>query len=246
MYFDFGCESCDVHNNLFCLLFNIFFFYRGTPRKGTRPCPVSIPGLLDLHNAIVKFRNAHEDSITKLNLTTHLTSKSEYKRAWDGWPEYAKNYTARIGFIKAAPRLEPTVEGTEYITLNPGFLVKKREHTTTIKCSLVPKEDGTPFVTGYEAAWKDYNSYASSMAKIGAEQVNKFCNLLVMEIQYLAGCDVEWKMSGEGEGVGEASGGGSSQGENSAVPSESLSILAGRTGDVEFDRFIPEIQRGSD
>jgi hypothetical protein len=246
VYFDFGWESCHVHNNLFCLLFNLFFFYRGTPRKASKPCPVSIQGLLDLHNAVVKFRIRHEKSISKENLSAYLTNKTEYKKAWEGWPEYAKNYTARIDFIKAEPRLEPTVEGTEYITLNPGFLVKKKEHTTTIKCSLVPKEDGTPFVTGYEAAWKDYNSYVSSMAKISAEHVNKFCNLLVMEIQYLAGCDVEWNMSGEGEGVGEASGGGSSQGENSAVPSESLSILVRMTGDVEFDRFIPEIQRGSD
>ena len=235
VYFDFGCESCDVQNNLFCLLFNVFFFYRGTPRQKTKPCPVSIAGLVELHNVVMKFKNTNENSLSKQNLAAHLISKDKFKKAWEGWPEYAKNYTARIGFIRTAPRLEPTVEGTEIVILNPGFLVKKREFTTTIKCSLVPNDDGSPFVTGYEAAWREYNSYSSGMAKITAEQLNKFCNLLIMEVKYLAGCDVEWKMSGESEGVGEASGGGSSQGKNSAVTLESLSILP---GDVEFDHRI--------
>ena len=39
-----------------------FVFYRGTPRQKMKHCPVTIKGLLDLHNAVVKFKIQNEKS----------------------------------------------------------------------------------------------------------------------------------------------------------------------------------------
>jgi hypothetical protein len=168
-----------------------------------------------LHNVIVKYKLSDVEG----NLQKYL---QEHKKAdsWKGWNEYAQKNLSRLRIIQKVDRLEPVTEGKDEIVLNPELYFSKTQNkVSTLKCSLGPNKDGVPFATQFETAYKDYS--ASNLTKMTVETLLNFHRLVLMEIQYLASVDGQWKNnSGSGSGgSAEGSGGGA------GAPSQDANIL---------------------
>ena len=161
-----------------------------------------------LHNVIVKFKVNEGEG----NLVEHLRVHKKAD-AWKGWNEYAQRYASRLRIIQKADRLEPVTEGRDVIDFNPElYFSKSQPKVSTLKCSLLPNKDGASFASQYETAYKELS--ASNMTKMNVETLLNFHRIVLMEIQYLAGVDVDWKNnSGSGSGgSAQGAGGGAGQG----------------------------------
>jgi hypothetical protein len=162
------------------------------------------------------------------SLTDYL--KAKFQSEWPGWSEYAKKFAARLSIIQSNPRLEPEVEGEDLFSLNPPLLVRKSENASKMSCALLPtkdKEAEVTFAQQFESAHSVYGS--TNQSKITIEQLVNFHKLLVMEMQYLAGCCTKWKNSGTGAGgaatlpISSGVGGGAP---DPQAPHGSLSLLS--------------------
>jgi hypothetical protein len=161
-----------------------------------------------LHNVIVKFKVEEVEG----NLQEHLQTHKKCE-AWKGWTEYAQKYLSRLRIMQKTERLEPVTAGKDEIVLNPAlYLSQNQSKVSTLKCSLLPNKEGVSFAAQFENAYKELS--ATNMAKTTVENLLNFHRLVLMEIQYLASCALDWKNdSGSGSGgSAQGAGGGAGQG----------------------------------
>ena len=180
---------------------NLFLLSRrGTPRdKGE--CPVDIISLCNLHNAIASFRFKNSSG-------GDLAKEAAYRNLQPNWSLYQRKYAARIEFMKQAPRIHPVITGREIFSLPSSCALlgtlsdltvggKTDKACSSFTCALRPERDnGSPplaFAEAYSRRCVTYNN--TNLAKISVDQLINFQILVRMEIQFLAGWDVEWKPS---------------------------------------------------
>ena len=190
--------------------------YRGNARDNERktPCPITIQGLVTLHNAVVKFKL---DTKAEVNLSQYIEANAKLKAEWVGWSEYQRKHGFRLTQIQAYPRLKPAKDGDGDISINPPLSKGKGENLGKVNCALAPI-NSISFADRHAAANKEYGR--TNLSKPTAEQVVNFHSLLFMEIQYLGGCDILWKDSGPLKSGATGGPGGSKNG------APSLSIIA--------------------
>ena len=190
--------------------------YRGNARDNERktPCPITIQGLVTLHNAVVKFKL---DTKAEVNLSQYIEANAKLKAEWVGWSEYQRKHGYRLTQIQAYPRLKPAKDGDGDISINPPLSKGKGENLGKVNCALAPI-NSISFADRHAAANKEYGR--TNLSKPTAEQVVNFHSLLFMEIQYLGGCDILWKDSGPLKSGATGGPGGSKNG------APSLSIIA--------------------
>jgi len=159
-------------------------------------------------------------------LAGYIEKTAPLRAEWSGWVEFQRKHASRLAYMQASPRLEPVREGEDEFAINPPLLVRKQEFRETVNCTLTQNKEGISFADQYAAAIREYNKTA--LAKpITPEQLVNIHRLLYMEIQYLGGCETEWKDSGDGANSGDG-------GSNNGKPS--LSILPGKSAPALFDR----------
>jgi hypothetical protein len=195
-------------------------FYKGNQRdtENKKTCPITISGLVALHNAIVKYK----PSTCEGNLQEHLQAHKKNDE-WKGWNEYAQKNASRLRNIQQADRLEPVTEGEDEINLNPVlYLSAHQNKVSTIKSSLVPNKEGVSFASLFETAHKELS--ATNLVKTNVETLYNFHRLVYMEIQYLASCDVQWK-NDSGSGTGGSAQGAVGVAGAPSKPDDIISIL---------------------
>ena len=180
---------------------NLFLLSRRGTGRDTGECPVDIPWLCNLHNAIASFR-------FKNPVCGDLTKDDKVKTLLPMWSLYQKKFAARIEFMKKAPRIHAVVEGTETFSLSSACALlgtlsdlavggKTDKACSSLTCSLRPERDNgsvpISFSDLYSKRCTTYNNTA--LVKISGEQLINFQFLVRMEIQFLASWDVEWKPS---------------------------------------------------
>ena len=180
---------------------NLFLLSRRGTGRDTGECPVDIPWLCNLHNAIASFRFKNPGG-------GDLTKEEKVKTLLPNWSLYQKKFAARIEFMKKAPRIHAVVEGTETFSLSSACALlgtlsdlavggKNDKAISSLTCSLRPERDNgsvpIPFCDLYSKRCTTYNNTA--LVKISGEQLINFQCLVRMEIQFLASWDVEWKPS---------------------------------------------------
>ena len=199
---------------------NLFLLSRrGTPRdKGE--CPVDITSLCNLHNAIASFRFKNSSG-------GDLAKEAAFRNLQPNWSLYQRKYAARIDFMKQAPRIHPVITGKEIFSLPSSCALlgtlsdltvggKTDKACSSFTCALRPERDnGSPplaFAEAYSRRCVTYNN--TNLAKITVDQLINFQILVRMEIQFLAGWDVEWRpSSGKVAAGGEVSAAHDSQSE---------------------------------
>jgi hypothetical protein len=115
---------------------------------------------------------------------------------WAGWQAYQKKNTGRLSEIKRSPRLEPVRDGDQVAPINPPLLLRairgsSKETCSEVNCALEPNKEIVSFADQFSTAHTLYNK--TILTKASVEAVVNFHRLLYMEIQFLMGCDVNWK-----------------------------------------------------
>ena len=128
--------------------------------------------------------------------TSNLTADAGFRKHERAWRDYQTKWVARHKRMCDSPRTAPVHDAADVFTLNPPLITSKLEKCATLSCKLLPeKESGgaqnMSFADLYERRCKDYNS--CTWSKASSDNLANYLLLVRMEIQYLAGCDVEWK-----------------------------------------------------
>ena len=206
------------------------------------PCPVDIPSLCLLHNAISMFRlkNQNGGDLSK-------DSAFSAKNLPQSWMLYQKKYNHRYVTMRSAHRTDPVTSGKELAHLSSncaliGILenlslgTKMSEKCTSISCALLPEKDDTgpggPPQQFFEVYHRRNVIYKqTNLSKITSEQLANFQILVRMEIQYLFSVDVEWQAPEEGgasslgsQDEGKADSGGKAV-ESAPLQLDDLSVL---------------------
>ena len=161
------------------------------------------------------------------SLSDYLKGNKNSKE-WAGWTEYAKKSGARLTFIQNSNRLEPLTEGEDDLNLNPGLFLGKGSSVNTINCALKLSRDNVTFAHLYEKAHNVLtNSTRLDKQALAVELISNFHNLVFMEIQYLGGCDIQWKNN---DSVGGSARSGAVGGSQSSSDTDVLSLLQNKGG----------------
>ena len=111
--------------------------YRGSVRETDRRCPITIPGLAKVHNAVTQFKLENEHGG---NFLQQLQStKSVYKAAsaeWSAWQQYVQKHAARARNIEKGPREKPVLDGEDLFAVNPALFMRKGIFEAKVKCAL--------------------------------------------------------------------------------------------------------------
>jgi hypothetical protein len=160
-------------------------------RDDDAPCPVTIESLVGLNNAINKFKHKLSGSAT----TT--VDSAEFQRHAIGWNTYSKKFMQRVALMKQYPRLEPVVPQSDQFTVNPAYQFDKAR-ITLFSCILgdAVLDPVCQLTTHrFEALYEKRNLAAAAlnMKKVTSDQLTELQHLLRMDMQYLAGCSLEWR-----------------------------------------------------
>ena len=148
--------------------------------------------MLTLHyNAIAAVKNKLQDGNT-----SNLTADAGFRKHERAWRDYQTKWVARHKRMGDSPRTAPVHDAADVFTLNPQLITSRTEKCATLSCQLLPEKESAgaqnmSFADLYERRCKDYNS--CNWTKVSSENLANYLLLVRMEIQYLAGCDVEWK-----------------------------------------------------
>jgi hypothetical protein len=179
---------------------NLFLLSRRGTEREKGECPVDMPSLCNLHNAIVSFR-------LKNSTGGDLAKEAAFKNLQPNWSAYQRKYAARIEYMKRAPRIHPVIKGREISslpsscallgTLSDLTVGGKTDRASSFSCALRPEiENSSPpmqFSELYSKRCIAYNT--TNLSKITGDQLINFQLLVRMEIQFLASWDVEWEPS---------------------------------------------------
>ena len=103
----------------------------------------------------------------------------------------------RVSMMKANPRLEPVAPEGDLFNVNPAYLLDKTK-ITAFSCKLgdaVLDPNCSLTFHRFEALYEKRNLAAAAlnMKKVTSDQLTELQHLLRMDMQYLAGCSVEWR-----------------------------------------------------
>ena len=160
-------------------------------RDDESPCPVTIDSLVGINNSINKIKLKLSGSAT-----TNLDS-AEFQKHAVGWNAYSKKFMQRVALMKQNPRLEPVAPEADLFNVNPAYLLDKTK-ITAFSCKLgIAVLDPICHLTThrFEALYEKRNLAAAAlnMKKVTSDQLTELQHLLRMDMQYLAGCSVEWR-----------------------------------------------------
>ena len=192
-------------------------------RNDEAPCPVTIDSLVALNNVLNRIKLKLSGSAT-----TSLDSP-EFQRHAVGWNEYSKKFMQRVALMKQHPRIEPVKPEGDQFSVNPAYLFDKTR-ITLFSCKLgVAVLDPVCQLTThrFEALYEKRNLAAAAlnMKKVTSDQLTELQHLLRMDMQYLAGCSLEWRAD---DGAAPAANGAAPAAKGAAgAVDANLSILSG-------------------
>ena len=160
-------------------------------RNDEAPCPVTIDSLVALNNVLNRIKLKLSGSATASLDTT------EFQKCAIGWNEYSKKFMQRVTLMKQNPRIEPVKPEGDQFSVNPAYILDKTR-ITLFSCKLgVAVLDPVCQLTThrFEALYEKRNLAAAAlnMKKVTSDQLTELQHLLRMDMQYLAGCSVEWR-----------------------------------------------------
>ena len=160
-------------------------------RNDEAPCPVTIDGLVALNNVLNRI---------KLKLSGSATTSLdtiEFQRCAIGWNEYSKKFMQRVALMKQHPRIEPVKPEGDQFSVNPAYQLDKTKITLfSSKLGDAVLDPICHLTTHrFEALYEKRNLAAAAlnMKKVTSDQLTELQNLLRMDMQYLAGCSLEWR-----------------------------------------------------
>jgi len=160
-------------------------------RDEDSPCPVSISSLAVLHNVINKFK------LKMTGASGNIGDSADFQKAAAGYFQYSQKYMQRVAIMKANPRKVPVTAGHDIFDINPALIFSKEKPVSSLLSMLGNMHDTDCGLTVYpfEVLYETRSSAAAAFnwKKITPEQLSVFQHLLRMEMQYLAGCTVEWE-----------------------------------------------------
>ena len=192
-------------------------------RNDEAPCPVTIDSLVALNNVLNRI---------KLKLSGSATTSLdtiEFQRCAIGWNEYSKKFMQRVALMKQHPRIEPVKPEGDQFSVNPAYILDKTR-ITLFSCKLgVAVLDPVCQLTThrFEALYEKRNLAAAAlnMKKVTSDQLTELQHLLRMDMQYLAGCSLEWRAD---DGAAPAANGAAPAAKGAAgAVDANLSILSG-------------------
>ena len=192
-------------------------------RNDEAPCPVTIDSLVALNNVLNRI---------KLKLSGSATTSLdtiEFQRCAIGWNEYSKKFMQRVTLMKQNPRIEPVKPEGDQFSVNPAYILDKTR-ITLFSCKLgVAVLDPVCQLTThrFEALYEKRNLAAAAlnMKKVTSDQLTELQHLLRMDMQYLAGCSLEWRAD---DGAAPAANGAAPAAKGAAgAVDANLSILSG-------------------
>ena len=192
-------------------------------RNDEAPCPVTIDSLVALNNVLNRI---------KLKLSGSATTSLdtiEFQKCAIGWNEYSKKFMQRVALMKQHPRIEPVKPEGDQFSVNPAYILDKTR-ITLFSCKLgVAVLDPVCQLTThrFEALYEKRNLAAAAlnMKKVTSDQLTELQHLLRMDMQYLAGCSLEWRAD---DGAAPAANGAAPAAKGAAgAVDANLSILSG-------------------
>ena len=192
-------------------------------RNDEAPCPVTIDSLVGINNSINKIKLKLSGSAT-----TNLDS-AEFQKHAVGWNAYSKKFMQRVALMKQHPRIEPVKPEGDQFSVNPAYILDKTR-ITLFSCKLgVAVLDPVCQLTThrFEALYEKRNLAAAAlnMKKVTSDQLTELQHLLRMDMQYLAGCSLEWRAD---DGAAPAANGAAPAAKGAAgAVDANLSILSG-------------------
>ena len=192
-------------------------------RNDEAPCPVTIDSLVALNNVLNRIKLKLSGSATASLDTT------EFQKCAIGWNEYSKKFMQRVTLMKQNPRIEPVKPEGDQFSVNPAYILDKTR-ITLFSCKLgVAVLDPVCQLTThrFEALYEKRNLAAAAlnMKKVTSDQLTELQHLLRMDMQYLAGCSLEWRAD---DGAAPAANGAAPAAKGAAgAVDANLSILSG-------------------
>lgn len=192
-------------------------------RNDEAPCPVTIDSLVALNNVLNRIKLKLSGSATASLDTT------EFQKCAIGWNEYSKKFMQRVALMKQNPRIEPVKPEGDQFSVNPAYILDKTR-ITLFSCKLgVAVLDPVCQLTThrFEALYEKRNLAAAAlnMKKVTSDQLTELQHLLRMDMQYLAGCSLEWRAD---DGAAPAANGAAPAAKGAAgAVDANLSILPG-------------------
>ena len=192
-------------------------------RNDEAPCPVTIDSLVALNNVLNRIKLKLSGSATTSLDTT------EFQKCAIGWNEYSKKFMQRVALMKQHPRIEPVKPEGDQFSVNPAYILDKTR-ITLFSCKLGDAVlDPICHLTThrFEALYEKRNLAAAAlnMKKVTSDQLSELQNLLRMDMQYLAGCSLEWRAD---DGAAPAANGAAPAAKGAAgAVDANLSILSG-------------------
>ena len=192
-------------------------------RNDEAPCPVTIDSLVALNNVLNRIKLKLSGSATASLDTT------EFQKCAIGWNEYSKKFMQRVALMKQHPRIEPVKPEGDQFSVNPAYILDKTR-ITLFSCKLgVAVLDPVCQLTThrFEALYEKRNLAAAAlnMKKVTSDQLTELQHLLRMDMQYLAGCSLEWRAD---DGAAPAANGAAPAAKGAAgAVDANLSILSG-------------------
>jgi hypothetical protein len=202
-------------------------------RNDEAACPVTIDSLVALNNVLNRIKLKLSGSATASLDTT------EFQKCAIGWNEYSKKFMQRVTLMKQNPRIEPVKPEGDQFSVNPDYILDKTKITLfSSKLGDAVLDPICHLTTHrFEALYEKRNLAAAAlnMKKVTSDQLTELQHLLRMDMQYLAGCSVEWRAD---DGAAPAAKGAAPAAKVAArAPSilpgagdENLSILPGAKG----------------
>ena len=130
----------------------------------------------------------------------NIGDSADFQKAAAGYFQYSQKYMQRVAIMKANPRKVPVTAGQDIFDFNPALMFSKDKPVSSLLSMLGNMHDTDCGLTKYpfEVLYENRSSAAAAFnwKKITFEQLSVFQHLLRMEMQYLAGCTVEWEPDG--------------------------------------------------
>ena len=158
-----------------CVLFwssDLYFPYifRANPRSKEK-CPVSVQSLVALYNCVTKVLKDKETQ----NSETELWKITEVSRFKSSFNPYQEQFEQRLLHLQSSPRVSAMQDSSQ-----KSFLYQKLE-------------DASRFLEDDIARYKALHvKYAKNKNPSSEEDLLELQELILLEIRFLAGCDVRW------------------------------------------------------
>jgi hypothetical protein len=127
----------------------------------------------------------------------NIGDSADFQKAAACYFQYSQKYMQRVAIMKANPRKVPVTAGQDIFDFNPALIFSKDKAVSSLLSTLgnMPDTDCGLTMYPFEVLYETRSSAAAALnwKKITPEQLSVFQHLLRMEMQYLAGCTVEWE-----------------------------------------------------